>query len=52
VPQVVPIRATVRLEAAPLQSKLMFFSNLLAPTEQVPRVRAIIRKWMIQLRWE
>src|SRR5437763_17074111 len=28
------------------------FSNLLAPTEQVPRVRAIIRKWMIQLRWE
>jgi hypothetical protein len=55
VPQVIPFRATVWLEVAPLKSKphADVFSNLLAPPkQQVPRLLAAIRKRMMALRSE
>jgi hypothetical protein len=52
VPQVVPFRATVRLEAAPFQSKPDADVFSTRPKKQVPRLRAIIRKRMVALRSE
>jgi hypothetical protein len=55
VPQVVPFRVTVRLEAAPFRSKPLsdVLSTRLALTkQQVPRMPCIVRKRMLQLRSE